>query len=246
MSDQKIHTAAKKPALALLPWRFLLGVARVFMYGAKKYAPGNWYSATLSDGAGERYVSATQRHLSEMQEPNGLFTPKSLAALDEESGLPHIDHAICGLIMLRGILVKDGALTADPGESKAPPTRTRSLADKIADATRELAKKNELPPLRLPMCQVEFDEGGSRCQLKPGHEGMHRHVFTFGGHVSWFTDEEVRAKLAGPTPLPKGPLTWDDVTEHRYRPTPPTAAERPTPRVICEHDRPCGCPGGNS
>lgn len=124
-ADQKIARAAKKPPLALIPFVYLWGAARVFAYGVKKYALGNWHRATLDDGAGERYVSATTRHLAAMQNPDGTWSPESLAALDDESGLPHLDHAICSLIMLRGIMVKCGALPADPGEGKEPPkTRT--------------------------------------------------------------------------------------------------------------------------
>jgi hypothetical protein len=55
-----------------------------------------------------------------MQDPSGLWTPESLAARDDESGWPHIDHAICGLIMLRGIMVKSGALAADPEPKSVP------------------------------------------------------------------------------------------------------------------------------
>jgi hypothetical protein len=121
MSDQKIKTAAKKPRLGLIPRKALIGVARVFGYGAEKYAPGNFLTATLDDGAGERYSSGLERHLSEMQGMNGLYTPGSLASIDEESGLPHIDHAICGLLMLRAIATKDGALPVDPGEGAEPP-----------------------------------------------------------------------------------------------------------------------------
>ncbi len=114
MVDGKIAQAAAKPCLGMIPFSALQGVARVFAYGARKYKPGNFLTATLRDGAGERYVSAALRHLLEMQAPNGLHTPESLGAVDSESALPHIDHAICGLIMLRAIMVKCGALDADP------------------------------------------------------------------------------------------------------------------------------------
>lgn len=120
--DQKIKTSAAKAPLGMIPARSLVGPARVFQYGGKKYAPGNFHVATLEDGAGSRYVSAALRHLGEMQLPNGLHSPESLAALDDESGLPHIDHTICGLLMLRVIMVKDGALAVDPGEGKDPAT----------------------------------------------------------------------------------------------------------------------------
>lgn len=119
--DGKIAQAAQKVRYALIPMQATKGLARVFAYGAKKYQPGNWYEATLSDGAAERYQSAVDRHKAAMQEPNGLWTPESLSKLDEESGLPHIDHLLASVVMLRGILIKDGVLPADPGEGNEPP-----------------------------------------------------------------------------------------------------------------------------
>lgn len=121
LKDHKIKTAAAKAPLGVVPQQALIGPARVFGYGGRKYVAGNFYNADLSDGAGQRYVSAALRHLAEMQEPNGLHTPESLAALDPESGLPHIDHVLCGLMMLRTIMVKCGALPADPGIGNEPP-----------------------------------------------------------------------------------------------------------------------------
>jgi hypothetical protein len=120
MSDQKIKAASEKAPLGMVPAQALVGPSRVYGYGAKKYAPGNYYNATLEDGAGQRYVSAALRHLSAMQQPNGLHTPESLAARDEESGLPHLDHTICGLLMLRTIMTKCGALPVDPGQGRDP------------------------------------------------------------------------------------------------------------------------------
>lgn len=109
-TDYKVATASLKPRLALIPIRALNGIARVFEYGAKKYAPGNFLNATLKDSPGERYISATLRHLSEVQQEDGQITPTSLAAKDSESGLPHLFHAVCSLIMLIAILIKEGVL----------------------------------------------------------------------------------------------------------------------------------------
>jgi hypothetical protein len=114
-TDHKIAAAARKPSLGLIPIKALYGMARVFGYGASKYAPGNFLLATLDDGAGERYVSAALRHLADLQGLDGLYSAESLAAIDAESGLPHLDHALCGLLMLRAILIKEHALCADPG-----------------------------------------------------------------------------------------------------------------------------------
>lgn len=118
VADKKIETAKKKPPLALVPQGALTGLARVFQYGAEKYAPGNFIEATIEDGAGERYISAALRHLAQMQHQSGLHTEESLACLDDESWLPHLDHAIASLVMLRAIAIKDGLLPADPKGDK--------------------------------------------------------------------------------------------------------------------------------
>ncbi len=118
--DQKIKTASGKVPLDLVPLSALKGVARVFGYGAKKYARGNWYRAT-DDEFGARYAGGALRHLSDAQRPDGTFDLVSLSAIDKESGLPEIDHMICGLLMLRGLCIKRGVLVEDPGAGKEPP-----------------------------------------------------------------------------------------------------------------------------
>lgn len=117
--DQKIKTATGKVPLNLIPLSALKGAARVFGYGVRKYAPGNFHTADDSEIA-NRYVGGFLRHLADCQRPDGLFDWESVAALDKESGLPELDHAICGLIMLRALAVKHGALPADPGEGNDP------------------------------------------------------------------------------------------------------------------------------
>lgn len=120
--DGKIAQADKKPALDMIPLRALMGASRVLRYGAKKYGhQGNFIKATVEDGAGGRYLGAAMRHQSACQNLDGTYTAESLAARDEESGLPHLDHLICGLLMLRSILVKGGVLPEDPGEGNPPP-----------------------------------------------------------------------------------------------------------------------------
>lgn len=106
LADLKIKTAAGKVPLQLLPLWALKGLARVFEYGAKKYAPGNWILARDQEAI-DRYIGAALRHIAEMQLDAKL--------LDRESGLPHIDHAIASLVMLRGILIQHHDLDEDPG-----------------------------------------------------------------------------------------------------------------------------------
>lgn len=156
--DLKIKTAAGKAPLQMLPLRAYIGPGRVTQYGRKKYAPGNYLRATLGDGCGERYAGAALRHLAAMQEDNGLWTRESLGRLDVESGLPELDHAICSLIMLRSILVKEGVLAEDPGEGKDPPTLRSELpfpsaaAVELCDATEVEIIDPPAPSARLCGC----------------------------------------------------------------------------------------------
>lgn len=148
MSDLKIKTAAGKAPLAMAPLRAGKGKARVYAYGAKKYEAGNFLRASLVDGAGMRYMSAALRHASEMQNADGTFTAVSLAALDDESGLPHIDHMLCSLEMLRSIMVKDGVLAEDPGEGNDPPPPLE-VVPPMARAER-LGRRASFEPMPTP------------------------------------------------------------------------------------------------
>lgn len=75
-----------KPQLAFLPFAQLETIARVFDYGASKYARDNWKKGTFA-----RYASACLRHLFDRLKGNKL---------DPESGLPHLAHAAACILML--------------------------------------------------------------------------------------------------------------------------------------------------
>lgn len=81
----------EKADFSLIPEGIEEGIAKVFTYGAKKYARDNWKSVRPV----ERYYSAARRHIESARA--GVW-------LDEESGLPHLDHAIVSLIMYRELL----------------------------------------------------------------------------------------------------------------------------------------------
>jgi len=178
--DQKIGRAAKKAPLWLIAQQCLLGVARVFQYGAKKYKPGNWHQATLADGAAERYISAAARHQVEMQGADGLFTRETLAARDDESGGYHLDHAICSLLMLRGILIKEGVMVADPGELNAPPAAPKvgSYVEGMGTFTADEIRYKTLTPEQI---QAAKDAAAARtAAYRPTFEIPHC------GHTSCF------------------------------------------------------------
>lgn len=72
----------------LLPLETLEGVIRVLMSGAKKYSPFNWAKGMPYT----RVLDATQRHLAAIQKGEDK---------DPDSGLDHVDHALCELLFLK-------------------------------------------------------------------------------------------------------------------------------------------------
>lgn len=80
----------EKPKLSKI-WRFydaLLGVLKIVDFGAKKYGDGNWLTASQDDI--NRYYEAGQRHLAAHLRGE---------LIDDDSGNPHIYHAITTLLM---------------------------------------------------------------------------------------------------------------------------------------------------
>lgn len=76
-----------KNDLALIPPEALFAIGQVFTYGSKKYSPDNWRNGM----SWRRMFSALLRH---------LFAWLMNNEFDEESGLPHLAHAGCCLMML--------------------------------------------------------------------------------------------------------------------------------------------------
>jgi hypothetical protein len=76
-----------KPPIHLIPPEFILGAARAFEFGARKYSPHNWRKGVPTS---ELY-SALQRHLIAWQ------AGEDVAA---DSRLGHLDHAAACLAML--------------------------------------------------------------------------------------------------------------------------------------------------
>ena len=81
---------AGKPRLELLDTVWLNQVGDVLAFGAAKYSPHNWRRGI----AHSRLAAAALRH---------IFAWIGGADKDEESGLPHLAHASCCLMMLTGL-----------------------------------------------------------------------------------------------------------------------------------------------
>lgn len=107
IAKERLETAKSKAGLKfdngktrydLYPLDAYEGCTKVLTFGAQKYTPNGWKSVP---DAKNRYYAALVRHLNAQKihtdnGGNGL-------ALDEESGLPHLDHAQCCLVFLREI-----------------------------------------------------------------------------------------------------------------------------------------------
>jgi len=78
-----------KPRMDLLDPKALTEVAKVMTFGAKKYGDHNWRGGLRYS----RFIAASLRHI--MAYLGGEDT-------DQETGLSHIAHAMCCLMMLLG------------------------------------------------------------------------------------------------------------------------------------------------
>lgn len=72
----------------LVPTSAMKGLAEVLTFGANKYTPNGWKTV---DDAVERYYAALQRHLVAWREGE---------VVDQESGLPHLSHALTNVAFL--------------------------------------------------------------------------------------------------------------------------------------------------
>lgn len=100
-----------KARMDLIPYLPLYGAAEVLGYGAAKYKPNNW---RLGLSWSQTFASL-QRHLWAFNEGKDI---------DPESGLPHIDHAMCQLLFLShyyhaGEGIDDRFTSTDADEAKA-------------------------------------------------------------------------------------------------------------------------------
>ena len=78
-----------KPRYDLLPLKSLEDYVKVLTHGAKKYEDWNWKIVVKEKP--RKYYAAALRH---------IFAWARGEELDEESGLPHLAHAMCCLAFL--------------------------------------------------------------------------------------------------------------------------------------------------
>jgi hypothetical protein len=100
---------AGKPRWELLPLDPIEMVVRVLTFGASKYSDDGWRKV---ENAKERYFGALLRH---------IFAFRRGEWLDPESGLPHIAHALCNLVILYELHKDSDALGTDVRSGKSEP-----------------------------------------------------------------------------------------------------------------------------
>lgn len=139
----------------LLPFDAIRGTLTVLDYGQRKYAPRNWEHGMDWD----RPFAAAMRHLSDWYDG---------ADLDPETGLSHLDHALCCILFLsaytkRGVgtdtrpLSVLGALSATAIDSAADAVRRETEAMMAVSAEIEplLTGTGKGSRLRTAMRAVE-------------------------------------------------------------------------------------------
>lgn len=77
-----------KPRWDLLEYQEIEELVKVLTMGAKKYSDQNW---KLIDNIPDRYFAAAMRHLTSWRKGDKL---------DNESGLPHLAHAMACLMFM--------------------------------------------------------------------------------------------------------------------------------------------------
>jgi len=96
-----------KPDVSLVEPKFVLSLAEVLTFGARKYGRDNWKLGL----AANRSLAAAYRHLLSFHDG---------AYLDSESGLPHLSHAAVNLMFLHHL---------GPGRGAQSPSYTSNLGE---------------------------------------------------------------------------------------------------------------------
>lgn len=105
----------KKVPLALVPAAAIIGMARAFKEGARKYGPFNWRTKKVE---AMTYAHAAMRHLLSFVDGEDI---------DPESGNEHIDHAMACLAIL-----KDAKATGNIVDNRPEKGRCGELLRELA------------------------------------------------------------------------------------------------------------------
>lgn len=120
----------KEERFGLLPRRGLEAIARVFGFGAQKYADHNWrrgYEWSKSIDALERHIQAF----------------KDGETYDEESGLPHLGHAGFHVLVLLTWLHEQGEGADNPFDDRWPAGMERARRESAAEEEERLLGEDD-------------------------------------------------------------------------------------------------------
>jgi hypothetical protein len=162
MADMKVlrNLRESRPMLSILPYNGEVHGSRGLEYGADKYARGNFFGPPPGgvDPVDRflEYIDAAKRHLGKIaQEINvakgtGKDPREACNCLDDEasggfpaSSLPHIAHAIAGLLIAVECGVNDGLLPADPGQPWKKDRLYAGVLERRETAAQGLPQKDD-------------------------------------------------------------------------------------------------------
>lgn len=106
-TNPKDAIGRQKPGMSAVPANVLAEIGAVMQGGAAKYGRHNWRRAGI---AASVYYDACLRHLFQWWEGEDI---------DPESGLPHLAHAVAGLVILRDAMARGMAQDDRPEPSPA-------------------------------------------------------------------------------------------------------------------------------
>lgn len=163
VGDMKIlrNLRESRPELSILQYNGMVYGSRATEYGADKYARGNYFGAPPANvdpvNRFAEYISAAMRHLGKIAQAinvakgTGGDQAAACAVVDDEASggfppsmLPHISHAIAGLMIAVECGINDGLLPADPGQ----PWKRHPMYADVLERRANGAKGNKLEGLR--------------------------------------------------------------------------------------------------
>jgi Domain of unknown function (DUF5664) len=184
-NQRDAKTGTDRPKLSILPYNGMVHGANAVTYGAAKYARGNYFgpppAAVEPVDRFLEYLDAAMRHIGKIAHAINIAKgtggdQRAACALpdDEASGgfpasnLPHIAHAIAGLMIAVECGVNDGLLPADPGQPwKSDPLYAEVLARR--------AGVKLVPSPNEPDNHLAWDVRAALAQ-KDGPDAEHRRV----------------------------------------------------------------------
>lgn len=132
-SNPKDGIGTRKPGISALPCAPIFEAGAALDYGGRKYGRHNWRAIGVRNSV---YYDAAMRHLTAWWEGEDLDPVESGG-----SGLPHIAHAIAGLMVLR-----DSEIIGNNTDDR--PVRTASPSSRLVEAVEAIHARfpNPVPP----------------------------------------------------------------------------------------------------